>query len=130
MRHPPANNQRAAAYFLARGHHESLLRSLVKSNKKKREALMRSVETYLPGWKMSRNYGGSSIWVKGPRDLDARKLAEACQKEGVLIEPGSVHYISEDRPYNNFRLGYTSIPLDRIDAGVQLIAEIERNLSS
>lgn len=130
MRHPPANNQRAAAYFLARGHHESLLRSLVKSNKKKREALMRSVETYLPGWKMSRNHGGSSIWVKGPRDLDARKLAEACQKEGVLIEPGSVHYISEDRPYNNFRLGYTSIPLDRIDAGVQLIAEIERNLSS
>ena len=129
MRHPPANNQRAAAYFLSRGHHESLLRSLVKSNKKKREILIKSIEQYLPGWKMGLNYGGSSIWVSGPKGLDARKLAEACQNQGVLIEPGSVHYISEDRPFNNFRLGYTSIPLERIEAGVQIIAEIAETLT-
>lgn len=128
MRHPPANNQRAAAYFLSRGHHESLLRSLVKSNKKKREILIRSLKKYLTGWNMSLNHGGSSIWVSGPERLDARKLAEACQEQGVLIEPGSVHYISNDRPLNNFRLGYTSIPLERIDAGVKLISEIAKSI--
>jgi len=128
MRHPPANNQRAAAYFLSRGHHESLLRLLVKSNKKKRELLIESLERYLPGWTMALNHGGSSIWLSGPKDLDARKLAEACRAKGVLIEPGSVHYISDDRPFNHFRLGYTSIPLERIEAGVKLIAEVAQEL--
>jgi len=123
MRHPAANNQRAAAYFLSRGHHESLLRSLVRSNKKKREALLVAMEKYLPGWQVANNQGGSSIWVTGPKRLDARKLAQACRERDVLIEPGSVHYTSDKRPLNCFRLGYTSIPYDRIEPGIKLIAE-------
>lgn len=128
MGHPPANNQRAAAYFLSRGHHESLLRSLMKTNLEKYRNITQSVEQYLPGWTMAHNQGGSSVWITGPDRLDARILAEACLEKGVLIEPGGIHYGSDDRPLNNFRLGYTSILPEAIDSGIKLIAEIAERL--
>ncbi len=123
MRHPAANNQRAAAYFLSRGHHETLLRGLIKSNKAKRALLLESLAQYLPNWKIAPNQGGSSVWVYGPPELDARVLSQICREVGVLIEPGSQFYMSEGRPFNGFRLGYTSIPIDRIEQGVALIAQ-------
>jgi len=123
MRHPAANNQRAAAYFLSRGHHESLLRALVRSNKQKRQLLMESMAKYLPQFDIAANQGGSSIWVCGPTGLDTRELAAACLEKDVIIEPGHVHYAWSDRPQNRFRMGYTSIRLENIEAGVKNIAE-------
>jgi len=128
MRHPAANNQRAAAYFLSRGHHESLLRGLIKSNRKKRQLLLDSLAENLPGWRVAPNQGGSSVWVYGPKDLDARELAKLCLEEGVLIEPGNVHYVAKGRPYNNFRLGYTTINVNHIEDGVKIISKLAGEL--
>jgi len=130
MRHPAANNQRAAAYFLARGHHESLLRALIKSNRSKRLKLLESMNKYLPAWTISPNQGGSSIWVTGPTTLDARVLAQRCLQKGVLIEPGNIHYISDDRPYNRFRLGYTSINENNIEEGIKIISQVAESITS
>ena len=123
-----ANNQRAAAYFLSRGHHESLLRGLIKANKAKRQILLDCLAFYLPDWVIAPNQGGSSIWINGPDDLDARALAKICQKHGVLIEPGSKFYMSNDRPFNGFRLGYTAIAQSHIPQGVALIARLASQL--
>ncbi len=123
MRHPPANNQRAAAYFLSRGHHESLLRVLVRANKNKRRILLESLAQHLPDWSVAENNGGSSVWITGPDGLDARELARICQKHEVLIEPGNIHFMLPGRPYNQFRLGYTSIAAKDINDGVQRLAE-------
>lgn len=122
MRHPAANNQRAAAYFLSRGHHESLLRALIRANKKKREKLIASVNRHLPDWTLEPNKGGSSIWATLPPGLNAGELAKSCEAQGVIIEPGDVHYLSNDQPSNKIRFGFTSIPLERIDPGVKIIA--------
>jgi len=124
MRHPPANNQRAAAYFLSRGHHESLLRALVNSNKQKRSILLEALKTHLPNWRITPNLGGSSFWIAGPENLNTRELAAACAEESLLIEPGEVHYFSDDRPANCLRLGYTSIPPEKIEDGIALLAKI------
>ena len=129
MRHPAANNQRAAAYFLGRGYHESLLRSLVSANKQKRQILAECIEKYLPNWSVAPNQGGSSFWVTGPKNLDARVLAKECIKDDILIEPGNIHYVSKNRPYNCFRLGYTSIPLENIEPGIKRLAEIAHGLA-
>ena len=128
MRHPAANNQRAAAYFLARGHHESLLRALIKSNKSKRHRLLESMSIYLPEWRVSPNQGGSSIWVTGPTTLDARVLAQKCLQRGVLLEPGNIHYVSGNRPYNRFRLGYTSINENSIEEGIKIISQVAKGI--
>ncbi len=126
MRHPATNNQRAAAFFLSRGYHESLLRSLVATNKKKWRTLLDALETHLPAWRVAPSRGGSSFWISGPDQLDARMLAEECENEGVLIEPGDVHFCTANPPLNSFRLGYTSIPLERIEEGIKRIANIAK----
>ena len=128
MGHPPANNQRAAAYFLSRGYHESLMRTLVKTNQKKHQSIIQSIEKHLPGWSIMPNRGGSSLWITGPPKLDTRILAKACLEKGVLIEAGSIHYSSPDRPLNRLRLGYSSIPLEAIEPGIKLIAETAREI--
>ena len=128
MRHPAANNQRAAAYFLSRGHHESLLRNLVRSNKQKRQILMESMARYLPDFTIATNQGGSSFWVRGPEGLDSRELAKACLQLGAIIEPGTIHYARAVQPQNRFRMGYTSIRLENIEAGVKCIAQCAKAL--
>lgn len=129
MRHPASNNQRAAAYFLARGHHESLLRNLLRAKKRKRQILLDCLEKYLPAWQIAENHGGSSLWITGPKDLNARVLAQACEDIGVLIEPGNVHFMSDNRPRNHLRLGYASIFADDIEDGVKLIAQSAQKLN-
>lgn len=85
---------------------------------------------YLPVWTISPNQGGSSIWVTGPTTLDARVLAQRCLQKGVLIEPGNIHYISDDRPYNRFRLGYTSINENNIEEGIKIISQVAESITS
>jgi len=128
MRHPAANNQRAAAFFLSRGYHESLLRNLVTSNKRKWNLLSEALAEYLPDWTVAPSRGGSSFWVTGPARFDMRELAIRCMEEGVFIETGDVHYLAHSPPYNSFRLGYSVIPEDKIKAGVRLIAKIANSL--
>lgn len=127
MRHPAANNQRAAAYFLARGYHESLLRALIRSNKKKRDVLVHALNRYLPEWKITPNRGGSSVWITGPNDLNTLHLSKKCALDGIMIEPGHAHYLTPSAPVNTLRLGFTSIPLEHIETGIARIARIYRS---
>jgi len=128
MRHPAANNQRAAAYFLERGYHERLLRELVSTNKSKWEIILAKLKNDLPQIKISQNLGGSSFWITCPESIDTQRLAQECKKEGVIIEPGDVHFHGENRPYNYFRIGFSSIPLNRIEPGLDILARNIENL--
>ena len=40
----------------------------------------------------------------------------------VLIEPGDVSFLADDGPRNHFRLGFSSIPVDRIEPGIERLA--------
>jgi GntR family transcriptional regulator/MocR family aminotransferase len=73
-----------------------------------------------------RSSGGTSYWVRGPKRLDAGALARTALAHGLVIEPGAIHFLSDDAPRNYFRLGFSSIPLERIEAGVKLLAGLLR----
>lgn len=124
LRHPAANNQRAVALFLARGYHDSLIRSLVKAYRLRWEVMSRALERYLPDSSRAPSFGGSSFWVRGPEGLDARRLAERAAGESILIEPGDIHFFDANPPLNCFRLGYSSIPEHKIEPGVRRLAEL------
>jgi GntR family transcriptional regulator/MocR family aminotransferase len=66
--------------------------------------------------------GGSSFWMRAPRGVDTEDLAVRLQAYGVLIEPGRAFFNGSDRPRNFYRLAYSSIPTERIEAGIRLIA--------
>jgi GntR family transcriptional regulator/MocR family aminotransferase len=87
-----------------------------------REAMAR----HLPGFTYSYGTGGSSFWVRGPGWLDSRALAEHARSAGILIEPGDVFFQSATPPLQYFRLGFASIPTERIEPGIRALAEHAR----
>ena len=122
LRHPPANNQRCLALFMAQGYFDSLVRKLHREYHQRWELIDAAVARYLPHSTRAPTFGGSSFWVEGPADLDAGTLALEAAKRGVLIEPGDIHFMQADPPRNFYRLGFSSIPTERIEDGIKLLA--------
>lgn len=126
LRHPPANNQRTIALFLARGHHDSLVRRLSHSYRARWEMMSRALLQHLPECRFRPTSGGTAYWIEGPANLDAGALERLAGAEGILIEPGAVHFAGPDAPRNFFRLGFSSIAADRIEPGLKRLGEIIR----
>jgi len=129
LRHPPTNNQRTVALFVARGHYDSLMRRLSHTLKDRWEVMARGLERHLPECRLRPVTGGTSYWIEGPPSLDTRELERAAAERGILIEPGDVHFMSPTPPRNFFRLGFSSIAVDRIEPGLRLLGELVRRPS-
>jgi GntR family transcriptional regulator/MocR family aminotransferase len=131
VRHPPANNQRTIALFLALGHHDSLISRLNRAYKERWKVMGKALDRYLPQSSRIPVFGGTCYWLKGPPELDANQLRAAAMEEGILIEPGDVFFMQEVPPNNFFRLGFSYISADRIEPGVsRLAAMIEKQVST
>lgn len=119
IRHPTALIQRSFAQFLALGHYDSLNRRRMAAHRERAVVLAEALAEFAPQLRHPPVNGGSSFWIEGPAWLDSRRLAEAARLEGVLIEPGDVHFFEATPPVHCFRLGFSSIPLDRIREGIR-----------
>lgn len=124
LRHPAANNQRSVALFLARGYHDTLVRNLVHVYRERCSLVKEVLDKYLPDSAQLPTYGGSSYWVKGPEYLDSRLLKDLAADEGILIEPGDIHFLSDNPPLNFFRLGFSAIADNKIEEGIKKLATI------
>ena len=123
LRHPPGNNQRVVALFLSLGGHDALINRLHRAYRKRWETMSLALADSFPGWSQVPIFGGTSFWVAGPPDLDARALAERARQDGVLIEPGDVFFDNPEAHRNYFRLGFSSIADEKIEPGIQLLAK-------
>ena len=126
QRHPPANNQRAAALFLSLGHYDALIPKLVRTYRERAQILCNALARYLPEAQFTPPRGGSALWVQAPEGTDMRAIRERARAVGVLFDAGDTFYASRYSPLNFFRLGYSSIPAERIEAGVKLLADCIR----
>jgi GntR family transcriptional regulator/MocR family aminotransferase len=129
LRHPPANNERAVALFLARGHHDSLVRRLSHAYKERWQAMGDALARHFPESARTPTFGGTAYWVRGPQGLDARALKVRAEKQGILIEPGDIFFRRQEPPLNYFRLGFSSIPVERIEPGIEQLAELAHSMS-
>ena len=123
FRQTPGNNQRAAALFLALGHHDRLLRRFATVIGERSTALRDAMARHLPACAYNAGTGGTCFWVRGPDWLDSRVLAQRASSAGILIEPGDVFFQSAPPPLRYFRLGFASIPAERIEPGIRALAE-------
>ncbi|WP_102960467.1 PLP-dependent aminotransferase family protein [Mangrovicella endophytica] len=122
LRHPPGHLQRTAAYFLALGHYDAVIRRM-RLEYQKRHALT-AAALQAEGLRIAgaSDFGGTSFWIEGPAGLDADQLAEELRGDGVLVESGSPFFVGAAQPCRYFRIAYSSISADRIEEGVRRIA--------
>jgi len=129
VRHPPTNNQRTIALFIAKGHYHALIKRIGLAYEKRWQVLGEALHTHLPEWSQAPTFGGTSYWVTGPEALDTRQLQRRAADRGILIEAGDICFMREPPPTNCFRLGLSSIPLDRIEPGIRQLAELAHRRS-
>ena len=128
LRHPPANNERAVAWFLSLGHYDSLVRRLSHAYKERWQIMGQALARHLPESVRMPAFGGTSCWVEGPKDLDVRRLEPRAAEQGILVERGDVFFLAAHPPRNYFRLGFSSIAVDRIEPGIEKLAGIIHEL--
>jgi GntR family transcriptional regulator/MocR family aminotransferase len=129
-RRPSPNNQRAAAFFLALGHYDSMVRSLSSVLEERLIALRDALNHYRPlSIDIAPVQGGTCYWVRGPEGLQVEALVEAARARGVLIEPAASYFQNSDDAGSVFRLGVTSLSTTRIRDGVAELSTALRELS-
>jgi GntR family transcriptional regulator/MocR family aminotransferase len=121
LRHPPGHIQRTAAYFLSLGHYDALIRRMSRALNERRSVMEQAIRDHGLQVAGSGAHGGSSFWMQAPVGVDTADLAKDLSQKSVLIEPGAPFFSSDDRPNNFYRLGFSSIPSNRIADGIALI---------
>jgi len=128
LRHPPSNNQRTVALFLALGHHDSLVQRLAQIYRRRWQLLGEALARHLPDSSRSPGFGGTAFWVEGPRGLPVGELCRLAAEQGILLERGDITFAAESPPQRFFRLGFSAIATERIEPGVARLAALIRQL--
>jgi len=113
--------QLAVADFIAKGHYDPHLRTMVRQYRNNRDAMLKWVRRYFPeGTAVSPPQGGFVLWVQLPARVDCVRLNE--QLKNVTIAPGSL--FSASRKYRHcMRLNFASQLTDKIEAAVKTVGE-------
>jgi GntR family transcriptional regulator/MocR family aminotransferase len=126
LRHPPGHLQRTAAYFLALGPYDSVIRRMRAEYEKRHEVMATALRREGLTVAGSSAFGGTCFWIEGPEGLDSDRLTNDLRADGVLIESGSPFFPADESPCRFFRMAYSSISADRIEEGVRRTAEAIR----
>ena len=125
LRHPPGHIQRTAAHFLRLGHYDALINRMAKQYSIRRSKMAAAIKKHrLEIAGNSSPEGGSSFWMKAPKDLDTEILAKSLMKNGVLIEPGKNFFAPPNQLENYYRLSFSSINEEKIEGGIKLVADL------
>lgn len=123
-RHPPTNNQRTVGHFLALGHHDSALLRLSQAFRRRWETMDKALAAHAPLSAIAPGFGGSSFWVKLPEHVSAKDLEDRASSAGIVMNAGDHYFADRDGPKHYCRLGFSSIPEDRIEEGIAKLAAI------
>ena len=83
-----------------------------------------ALERHLPGSSPAQSFGGTSFWVQGREQLDARALAARAAQSGIIIEPGDTFFQQDRPPLNCFRLGFSAITGEQIAPGIERLSAL------
>lgn len=121
LRHPPGHQQRSVAYFLAQGYYDKLIRRMRAAFAERRAVMTAALLREGIEVAGAAAFGGTSLWIKGPDGLDSTQFAIDLREDGVLIEPGAPFFHTHRVATPYFRMAYSSVPLEKIDEGVERI---------
>lgn len=123
-RHPPLNNQRMLAEFLAQGHYDAHLRRFREEHARRRGTLRDALDEYLGSCQHLGSEGSSAFWLKAPEGVDTQQLAWAAAQRSILIESGAQFFFDATPPQNFMRLGFHAIDARHIRAGIDQLGQV------
>lgn len=129
-RHSSALDQRAMALFLAEGHYDSHIRRQRKALSAKWNAILKGIDRHMPTCHVTMTTGGSAVWLQLPPTVTATEVQRQAAEQGILVETGDVHYLGTEAPKNRLRLGFATIPLEKITPGLERLGRIVNRLSA
>ena len=108
-------DQHVIANFMREGHYEKHIAKMRTLYRKKREALLAALKTYLPkAFQVFGDEAGLHIVIKLPDGLTEREAIERAAATNIQIDAVSTMY-QLNSPSNTVMLGFGAIALDRID---------------
>jgi len=129
LRHPPTNNQNAAARFIALGHHDSLLRRLSLSYRERWHAMDAALKKYWPDSRVVSAQGAGTFWLKLPQHIDADEVVRVAAKNDILVVAGDSYLLKPGADESYLCLGYSCIPVEKIACGIAKLAMLIDELS-
>ena len=86
--------------------------------------MLEQMEKYFPAQvRYTVPQGGLFIWCRMPKGYDSAQLAQECLKDNVVFVPGSTFMVDMQAPCECFRLNYSTMPDQRIEAGIRAIGQ-------
>jgi GntR family transcriptional regulator/MocR family aminotransferase len=128
-RHPPTNNQRTVAHFLSLGHHDSALLRITQAFKARWLIMDQVLKGEAVFSTVAPTFGGSSFWVKLPQSVSAMELEKLAADNGIVINAGDHYFADKNGPTNFCRLGFSSIPKEKIADGIAKLSALAKSLS-
>ncbi|MBQ8829602.1 MAG: PLP-dependent aminotransferase family protein [Burkholderiaceae bacterium] len=88
------------------------------------QAMLSALQTHMPeGVTWSKPEGGMFIWVTLPKSINTDVLMEEAIERKVAFVPGSAFY-AKDPEYHRLRLSFVTVPTDKIEKGIQDLAQL------
>ncbi len=115
--------QEAAVEFVTGPAWHRHLRSLQLLLRRRRQALVGALARFAPDIDIEQvPRGGMHVWGRLPDDVDERRLAEACRRQGVLVSAGGPYFAAE-APSGYLRLSFAGAAnSDDLEVAAQRIA--------
>jgi len=126
--HTPGFNQRVVHEVIRDGFLRDHVPAIRARYKAHRDAMRAALERHMPaGCRWNVPAGGMFFWVEGPASLDASALLPKAVERGMAFVPGAAFYA--DHPQRNtLRLSFVTVPPERIERGVALLAEAMKEM--
>lgn len=122
-RQPPGQIQRAVALMYQSGDFKASLQSYRRALNTRWHTAAKIAREVFPGRQMLPP-GGTGLWLKAPDHVDTRELRHRAKKQGILFDSGK-KYFAEPHPDNCYlRIGFASIPHERIESGILKLAHL------
>ena len=119
-------------------HIDQQIPTIQREYKKRRDAMVKAVEEYMPAGFSTKPTGGFFIWYETEnQSFNSKKFIEKAIKADVLYVPGYQFFpsngyaITEEKnlepfkvPTNTMRLGYSLLDPNNIDKGIKVLGDI------
>jgi len=120
----PTLTQAAVADFISEGHFESHLRHLRKAYGERRQTLVQTLDTYLPGQvQYSPVPAGLHVMLYLDRTCRESEVVQQAATAGVGVYPGAPFHLEQEAP-PSILLGFSGLNSEQIREGVRRLATI------